>query len=76
MIKVKICGIKDLETALSSINSGADFLGFNFVRTSKRYITPKDALSIINAIRGKVNVVGVFQNSPLEEVNKITQQLK
>jgi phosphoribosylanthranilate isomerase len=41
-MKVKICGIKDIKTALSAIESGADALGFVFAR-SKRRIVPEEA---------------------------------
>lgn len=74
-VQVKICGISDLETALAAIKAGADFLGFNFVKTSRRYIDPKAALEIIKGINGKVKTVGVFQNEAVEKVNKIADLL-
>lgn len=49
-VKVKICGIRSLESAQVAINAGADFLGFNFVKSSKRYIEPERAKEIINVI--------------------------
>lgn len=75
MIQVKICGIRDLKTAKAAIKIGADFLGFNFVPSSKRYISPADALGIIASIHGTVKIVGVFQNAPVVEVNKIASGL-
>lgn len=75
MTQVKICGIRSLEAALVSIKVGADFLGFNFVSSSKRYIKPGDALRIINQVKGKVKIVGVFQNANLNDVNKIALEL-
>ena len=63
---VKICGIKDLAEAGISIEVGADFLGFNFVEASKRYIEPISAKNIIGKInRRKIKIVGVFQNEKL-----------
>ena len=41
-MQVKICGIKDIEAAKASIENGADYLGFNFIKASKRLISPDD----------------------------------
>lgn len=74
--KVKICGIRSLEAALVAINTGADFLGFNFVLGSKRYIEPENAAKIINQIKGRIKIVGVFQNEDQERIKKLTTQLQ
>lgn len=74
-IKVKICGIRSLEAALAAIDSGADYLGFNFVPKSRRYIEPKQALEIIKKIRGKIQIVGIFQNADVSVVREIAKQL-
>lgn len=74
-VKVKICGIRSLDAALTAVTEGADFIGFNFVSASKRYIKPQAAKKIIDHIKGKVHVVGIFQNAPFEEVNDITRKL-
>lgn len=74
--KVKICGIRTIEAAEVAIEAGADFLGFNFVPTSKRYIDPKDAEKIIAEIEiSGVELVGVFQNEESGKVNKIATSL-
>jgi len=74
-VKIKICGIRTLEAIETAIEAGADFLGFNFVPSSKRFIEPKTALKIINSIRGKVKVVGVFQDAKIVHVNEIASRL-
>lgn len=71
MINVKICGIRSDMAAKTAVYSGAKFLGFNFASGSKRRITPVFAKQIIDQIKNQVNVVGVFQNQDLEEVNRI-----
>lgn len=74
-VKVKVCGIRTIEAAQIAIDAGADFLGFNFVTSSKRYINPADALKIINLIKGQVKIVGVFQDANINYVNKIATKL-
>lgn len=75
-VKVKICGIRSIDAAKAAVESGADFLGFNFVPSSTRYIDPILALEIINSIRGQIKVVGIFQDAKIAEVNKIVSDLK
>lgn len=73
--QVKICGIRTEKAAKVAIKSGADFLGFNFVNSSKRYIDPKLAKKIIKTVKGKAKLVGVFQNAPISEVNNLAAKL-
>jgi phosphoribosylanthranilate isomerase len=63
MVKVKVCGITNLEDARAALAAGADALGFNFYTCSPRYITPEDARKIISELpREAVLCVGVFVN--------------
>ncbi|MBI4008964.1 phosphoribosylanthranilate isomerase [Candidatus Roizmanbacteria bacterium] len=75
-VKVKICGIRSVEAARAAVNAGADFLGFNFVPSSRRYIHPAIASGIINLVSDTVKIVGVFQDAKVNEVNKIASDLK
>jgi phosphoribosylanthranilate isomerase len=75
-VKVKICGIRDLAAAQAAIAAGADFLGFNFVLGSRRYIRPENAANIIDQVRGKVGIVGVFCDAPLETVQQLAETLQ
>lgn len=74
-VKVKICGIRTAEAAQAAVEAGADFLGFNFVPSPKHFIEPKVAFKIISAVRGKVKIVGIFQDAQIDYVNKIASYL-
>ena len=76
-MKIKICGILNLDAALSSIDAGADMLGFNFYPKSPRYITPVACEEIQASIvkhRPAIVSVGVFVNSSVDEINAVLDQ--
>jgi phosphoribosylanthranilate isomerase len=73
-MKVKVCGITNLEDAMQAITSGADALGFVFYPESPRYITPKDAKAIIDQLPPFVEKVGLFVNHCADETNEIATE--
>jgi phosphoribosylanthranilate isomerase len=76
MTKVKICGIKTPEHALTAAEAGADFIGLVFTQ-SPRQITPGQANKIVAAIKQNQKdvpeIVGVFVNTPAYVVNRIAE---
>jgi phosphoribosylanthranilate isomerase len=73
MVKVKICGITNLEDALMVAEAGADALGFVFVPGSPRYIHPQKAEEIERHLPPFLSLVGVFANVPLKEVREVAE---
>ncbi|AAS40289.1 MULTISPECIES: N-(5'phosphoribosyl)anthranilate isomerase [Bacillus] len=72
-MKVKICGITDMETAKRACEYGADALGFVFAE-SKRKITPGLAKEIIQELPANVLKIGVFVNESVEMIQKIADE--
>ncbi len=71
-VKIKICGITNLEDALAAIDMGADILGFNFHPPSLRYIEPNKAEDIIKKLPAFVDTAGVFVNASQQDIRKMT----
>ena len=70
MIRIKICGICDVEGATVAAEAGADMVGFHFCRSDRR-VTPEEARAIIAEMPVRPKIVGVFIDQPPEEVREI-----
>jgi phosphoribosylanthranilate isomerase len=74
-VKVKICGITNWTDARRAVESGVQFLGFNFYRPSPRYIRPALARRIIRRLPERIAVVGVFVNESEATMLAIAQRV-
>jgi phosphoribosylanthranilate isomerase len=78
MTLIKICGITREEDALFCARQGADYLGFIFVNSSPRSVSPDAACRIaerVRALRHHPEIVGVFLNEPLDSIRSVVSQV-
>ncbi len=61
-LKIKICGITNLEDATAAVEAGADALGFMFYEPSPRHVSLETVAKIVEKIPTWVLKVGVFVN--------------
>ncbi len=72
MVRVKICGICDLDAAQAAVEAGADLLGFHFC-SSDRHVSPEEAKAIVDALAVRPKIVGVFIDQDAGEVRDIAE---
>lgn len=66
-LKIKICGITNIDDALAAAGLGADYIGF-VLTESRRRITPDAAGRIVAKLPASVIPVAVFRDEAEEEV--------
>jgi phosphoribosylanthranilate isomerase len=76
-MKIKICGITNLDDALAAAELGADYLGFNFYPKSPRSIAELDCEKIVAALQARPPrpvCAGVFVNHPAADIARIVKR--
>jgi phosphoribosylanthranilate isomerase len=75
MTWVKICGMTNLEDAVTAVDAGADALGFVFYEKSPRNISVDVAREIVSRLPGRVEKVGVFVDTPVNRVDETLRRV-
>src|SRR3954466_7770395 len=57
-VRVKICGLTNLEDARVAVEAGAELLGFIFYPKSPRYVAPEAVAEIVQEIRDRRPEIG------------------
>ena len=76
MFQTKICGITTVEDALVAACAGADAIGLNFYARSPRYVTIETAENIVRILPGGISKVGLFVDTPAEEICRLFDRLR
>jgi phosphoribosylanthranilate isomerase len=71
---IKICGIRDYETAEMVAECGPQAIGLNFYEKSPRCVTPQMATEIVVRLPPNVEPVGLFVNHPTAEIEAICRR--
>jgi phosphoribosylanthranilate isomerase len=66
--RVKICGITRIEDGLAAARAGADAIGLNFWRGTKRSVSHARARAIASAMPPFLSIVGLFVDPSEDEV--------
>jgi len=90
LVKVKICGITNLEDGIVAVDAGADLLGFICYARSPRYVAPEVIREVILGVRAHRDrvapqpvgsapsriprFVGVFVNAPPLEIRSVMER--
>jgi phosphoribosylanthranilate isomerase len=73
MTRVKICGITNLQDAMTAVDAGADALGFIFVENTPRFVTPEKVAPIVRALPPFVTPVGIFWDQPMGHIKAVQE---
>ena len=69
-MRVKICGITQVEQGRAIVELGADSIGFICVQKSPRYVTPDRIRAIADSLPSQTVKVGVLPTMTLAKLSR------
>lgn len=76
MTWIKICGITNLEDALTAVEAGADALGFVFYDQSPRRVEVTTVREIVSELPERIEKVGVFVGADCDYVCGVVSETR
>lgn len=74
MTKIKLCGMRRAEDIGCVNELLPDYIGYIFWKSSKRYITPKEAGKLSSLLDKRIIPVGVFVDAEIEDIVTLIEQ--
>lgn len=68
MTKIKMCGLRREADIDYANRLRPEYIGYVFAKSSKRYVAPERAAELTKLLDESIIPVGVFVNSPIDEV--------
>ncbi len=72
-VKIKVCGMTQLDDVLAAVDCGADAVGFIFYKKSQRHVNESTVKKIVVHLPPFVSRVGVFVNETAERINRLAK---
>ncbi|MHB8507595.1 MAG: phosphoribosylanthranilate isomerase [Candidatus Dormibacteria bacterium] len=73
-MRIKVCGTTSISGALAAVEAGADALGFIMAPGGPRGLDISSAIEITREMPSTVDLVGVFVDRPLAEVEEVAAE--
>ncbi len=74
-MRVKICGLTEVDTAVHAVKAGADAIGLVFYAPSSRYVSNQIAAEIARAVGPFVTIVGLFVDASQQSIEDVIREV-
>jgi phosphoribosylanthranilate isomerase len=73
---IKVCGVRTPDIADAAIDAGADWIGLVLVPASPRYVDDSAAHALVDAVRGRADLVGVMVDATTAECDEAAERYR